>query len=278
MSNTACAKGSAPVSIPLSLIQGKQGEHRPSNGHQRRTLPPVESKAETSVESSGDTPMAETPQPHRLPVPWRTAICLAACGVAVSVGGTGKWGVGTAVMIRRAHRKTMKCHRLNSLSLLQGRGRCASNGARFPWWGPRRGSGGNIGENIRRQYNGRNTATSPSACALADSNLPGRLRGRGERGGRRGVETTVETAVMIQGRTHRKTMKRHRLNPLSLLQRKRREHRSSNGHQQRTLPRRRARRKHRWKHPVTRQCQKHCNLTACNLSGRLRVAVSVGEE
>jgi len=45
------------------------------------------------------------------------------------------------------------------------------------------------------------------------------------------VETTVETAVMIQGRAHRKTMKRHRLDPLSLIQGKRREHRPSNANQ-----------------------------------------------
>ncbi len=68
------------------------------------------------------------------------------------------------------------------------------------------------------------------------------------------------------------------LDPLSLIQRKRREHRSSNGHQRRTLPpvesKAGQRWKHQWKASVTRQWQKHCNLTACNLPGRLRVAVS----
>ena len=59
-------------------------------------------------------------------------------------------------------------------------------------------------------------ATSLPACASPDSNLPGRLRivmSVRKRG--------VETAVMIRGRTHRKTMKCHRLNPLSLIQGKR---------------------------------------------------------
>jgi hypothetical protein len=58
--------------------------------------------------------------------------------------------------------------------------------------------------------------------------------GCGERGevSKRGVET----AVRIQGWAHRKTMKRHRLDPLSLIQGKRREHRSGNGHQRCTLP------------------------------------------
>jgi len=59
---------------------------------------------------------------------------------------------------------------------------------------------------------------------------------------KRGVETTVETAVMIQGQAHRKTMKSPRLNPLSLIQGKRREHRSSNGHQHCAPPRWKARR------------------------------------
>jgi len=41
------------------------------------------------------------------------------------------------------------------------------------------------------------------------------LAGCGEHGGvrKQSVKTTVETAVMIRGRTRRKTMKRHRLNP-----------------------------------------------------------------
>jgi len=38
----------------------------------------VESKAGTSVESIGDTPMLDSLQPHRLPVPRQTVV---ACGV-----------------------------------------------------------------------------------------------------------------------------------------------------------------------------------------------------
>jgi len=62
---------------PLSLIQGKRREHRSSNEHQQRAPTGVEqggAAMETSVESIGDTPMAETPQPHRLLVPRQIAI------------------------------------------------------------------------------------------------------------------------------------------------------------------------------------------------------------
>jgi hypothetical protein len=68
------------------------------------------------------------------------------------------------------------------------------------------------------------TATPPPACALADRKMPSRLRGGGGREGvsKQRVETAVETAVMIQGQAHRKTMKCPRLNPLALIQGKRR--------------------------------------------------------
>ncbi len=154
-------------------------------------------------------------------------------------GEVSKRGVETAVMIRGwAHRKTMKCPRLDPIGSHPRKtkgtpGKQWSATARSPRWRAMRASGERKQRwKYQRHSNGRNTANSPPACALADCNLSGRLRvvvSVGEGGG-------VETAVMIQGRTHRKTMKRHRLNPLSLLQRKRREHRSSNGHQQRTLP------------------------------------------
>jgi len=61
-----------------SPLDGKQGE------------PAVK----TSVESSGDTPMAETPQPHRLPVHRQTAIHLVALTrVAAGAGdcASGVW-------------------------------------------------------------------------------------------------------------------------------------------------------------------------------------------
>ena len=76
------------------------------------------------MENIGDTPMIETPQPHRLQSVWS----LAGCGKRE---GVGKRGVETAVMIRgQAHRKTVKCHRLNPLSLIQGKRKepRASNG------------------------------------------------------------------------------------------------------------------------------------------------------
>jgi len=48
-------------------------------------LPPVESKAgpavETALENINDTPMVETLQPHRLPVPRQTAIRLVSYGL-----------------------------------------------------------------------------------------------------------------------------------------------------------------------------------------------------
>jgi len=55
----------APLLDPLSLIQGR--ERWASNEHQRRTLPSIRWRARWRI---GDTPMLETPQPHRLPVPW----------------------------------------------------------------------------------------------------------------------------------------------------------------------------------------------------------------
>jgi hypothetical protein len=47
---------------------------------------------ETAMQSIGDTPMLETPQPHRLPVPRQTAICLVSYGFAVSVGAQAGCG------------------------------------------------------------------------------------------------------------------------------------------------------------------------------------------
>ena len=119
----------------------------------------------------------------------------------------------------RAHRKTMKRHRLNPLSLLQVSkppGKQWSSTAHAPLDGDQRRT---LGRKHRWKYqrhaNGRNTATSPPACALADRNLHSRLRGGGGREGvsKQRVETAVETAVMIRGRTRRKTMKRHCLIP-----------------------------------------------------------------
>jgi hypothetical protein len=62
---------------PLSLLQvskppGKQWSsttHAPPRWRARRRI----------GESINDTPMLETLQPHRLPVPWQTAICLVTC-------------------------------------------------------------------------------------------------------------------------------------------------------------------------------------------------------
>jgi len=67
------------------------------------------------------------------------------------------------------------------------------------------------------------------------------------------------------------------LDPLSLIQGKRREHRPSNAHQRRALPPVEAKAETSVETSVTRQWQKHCNLIACNLSGRLRVTASVGD-
>jgi hypothetical protein len=173
--------------------------------------------------------MAETLQPQRLQSVWPLA----------GLMSVGKAGLETAVMIQGwAHRKTMKCPCLIPClsSKEENTGQAmAINAARSLRWSARWASGGRKHRwKYQRRSKVRNTATSPPAYALADSNLPGRLRGCGERGGlsKRGVET----AVRIQGQAHRKTMKCPRLNPLSLLQGKRREHRSSNGHQRRTLP------------------------------------------
>ena len=43
-------------------------------------------------ENISDTPMIETLQPHRLPLPLQTAICLVGCGLAVSVGAQAGCG------------------------------------------------------------------------------------------------------------------------------------------------------------------------------------------
>ena len=70
---------------PLAFLQGRG--RCASNDQQRRALPPVESKVETSVESINDAPMVETLQPHRLPVPpvcacLRLSACIAQAGAS----------------------------------------------------------------------------------------------------------------------------------------------------------------------------------------------------
>jgi len=153
-------------------------------------------------------------------------------------------------MIRgRTHRKTMKqpCLIL-CLSSKENENNTdqamTSNGARCPCRARRKHRWKPAVETSdgkhQRHANGRNTATSPPACASADSNLSGRLLAvrdeRGEVDGPR-VKTALETAVMIRGWARRKTMKCPRLDPLALIQGKQREHRSSNGHQRRAPPR-----------------------------------------
>jgi hypothetical protein len=92
--------------------------------------------------------------------------------------------------------------------------------------------------------------------------------------GKRGVKTAVETAVMIRGRAHRKTMKR----PRSILCPSSKENKENTGqamaiNDARSLGGEQgapAVKETVMETSVTRQWQKHCNLTACNLPGRLR--------
>ena len=135
--------------------------------------------------------------------------------------------VETAVMIQgRARRKTMKRPRLNPMG--------SHPRKRTPvkqWLATTRSP--SVESKVAHQRKKQLWKALVTLQGLTHRNLnaclcPGRQQsawsaaGCDEREGvsKRGVETTVETSVMIQGQAHRKTMKRPRLNPLSLIQRR----------------------------------------------------------
>ena len=67
-----------PCLIPrVSSKEENTGQAMAING--ARSL--GEGQGGASGENINDAPMVETPQPHRLPMPWQTGRCLVGCGL-----------------------------------------------------------------------------------------------------------------------------------------------------------------------------------------------------